>query len=525
MERFPAARALGLEINPRYAARARAALEGRGLAHRADVVEKDFFTADWASLLAALPEPLLVIGNPPWVTNSALGALRSSNLPEKNNFQGHVGLDAVTGKSNFDISEWMLIRLLESLEGRSATLAMLCKTATARKVLLHSWKNQIALGCPAIHGINAARSFGVAVDACLFVCSLGAGGADAESRLPHFCMRYQPEAPARDLAGASGSCDGGRNLHAETEEPECPIYPELGKAEVSKTIGFRDGRLVADAAAFDRLRHLQGEDAYRWRSGIKHDCGKVMEFLAEDGRYRNGLGDLATLEDSYLYPMLKGSEVASLDAVAPTRWMLVTQRHPGEETGGIAERAPQTWEYLQSHARSLDKRASSIYRKRPQFSVFGVGDYTFAPWKVAVSGLHKGLQFRVSGPVRGKPVVFDDTCYFIAAYSAEEADLLARLLRSDLAADFYNSLIFWDAKRPITAEVLGQLGLRKLAAALGEEKHFASFLAKRGASQTNPGGQLELFACGRNAPICYHSSGRLQTREPAAGSRSGVHQA
>ena len=201
-------------------------------------------------------------------------------------------------------------------------------------------RTRSALGCPAIHGIDAARSFGVAVDACLFVCSLGAGGADAESRLPHFCMRYQPEAPARDLAGTLGSCDGGRNLHAETEEPECPIYPELGKAEVSKTIGFRDGRLVADAAAFDRLRHLQGEDAYRWRSGIKHDCGKVMEFLAEDGRYRNGLGDLATLEDSYLYPMLKGSEVASLDAVAPTRWMLVTQRHPGEETGGIAERAP-----------------------------------------------------------------------------------------------------------------------------------------------------------------------------------------
>ena len=47
----------------------------------------------------------------------------------------------MTGKSNFDISEWMLIRLLEALQGRRATIAMLCKTATARKVLRHAWLN------------------------------------------------------------------------------------------------------------------------------------------------------------------------------------------------------------------------------------------------------------------------------------------------------------------------------------------------------------------------------------------------
>ena len=39
-------------------------------------------------------------------------ALASPNLPSKSNFQNRKGLDAVTGKANFDISEWMLIQLM-----------------------------------------------------------------------------------------------------------------------------------------------------------------------------------------------------------------------------------------------------------------------------------------------------------------------------------------------------------------------------------------------------------------------------
>ncbi len=50
---------------------------------------------------------ILIIGNPPWVTNSKLGSLNSSNLPKKTNFKNHSGLDAMTGKGNFDIAEYI----------------------------------------------------------------------------------------------------------------------------------------------------------------------------------------------------------------------------------------------------------------------------------------------------------------------------------------------------------------------------------------------------------------------------------
>src|SRR5262249_18449290 len=154
--------------------------------------------------------------------------------------------------------------------------------------------------------------------------------------------------------------------------------------------------------------------------GIKHDCSKVMELRREGDRYRNGLNELIDLEGDYVYPMLKSSEITSGRSREPTRWMLVTQRAVGDETSVIGALAEKTWKYLLSQGDRLDRRASSIYRNRPRFSVFGVGDYTFAPWKVAISGFYKNLQFATVGPYEGKPVVLDDTCYFVPCQSQEE---------------------------------------------------------------------------------------------------------
>ncbi len=102
-------------------------------------------------------------------------------------------------------------------------------------------------------------------------------------------------------------------------------------------------------------------------------------------------------------------------------------------------------------------------KRRPRFSVFGVGDYTFAPYKVAISGFYKRLQFAVVGGHQGKPVVFDDTVNFLACQSKREAELLAGFLNSDPAREFLSAFIFWDSKRPITVDVLRRLDVRRLA--------------------------------------------------------------
>ncbi|MBP88868.1 MAG: hypothetical protein CMJ64_19505 [Planctomycetaceae bacterium] len=420
---------LGADINQSYITQTADRFDDAGRSAR--IIQADFFRTDWAKTLAALPEPLLVVGNPPWVCNSRQGTIGAANLPTKANSNKMRGIDAMTGRSNFDISEWMISHLVEAVRDRVATIAMLCKTSVARRVLASAWKKDRPISRAAIYGIDSRAEFGVAVDACLLVIDL-----DSSAQ---------------------------RTL-------ECSVYDDLSAKELAHSIGFRDARVTANAAYYDRWRSVLQGSPRPWRSGIKHDCAKVMELRGDATLLLNGYGEHVVLESDYVFPMLKSSGVVSNDPHTSDRWMLVPQRMVGENTGQIEERGPATWSYLQSHADRLKRRASSIYRGRPPFSVFGVGDYTFTPWKVAISGLYKQSRFTVVGPRAGKPVVFDDTCYFLPCANRSEAKRIASTLNDESAQQALSSLIFWDAKRPITAELLNRLDFE----ALGKDRYRAT---------------------------------------------------
>ena len=408
----------GFELNPVYADEA----ASTGV----PVSCADFFATDWKGVFTGLTEPILVIGNPPWVTNSTVSSMKGSNLPEKANFMKMKGMDAITGKSNFDISEWMLSHILKTLSGRVATLAMLCKTTVARKVLLRGWGSDIPIEKASMWSIDALRYFGASVDACLFVCTIGKG---------------------------------------ETAH-ECAVYSSFDADAPSSVLVMKNGRLILSSLEVQSYDDLDGKSPLKWRSGVKHDCSKVMELRSFGSRFQNGLGEPVEIESAFVYPMLKGSDLGKSEW-PPFRHMLVTQKFVGEDTSKIANKAPLTWRYLQAHSQYLDRRASVIYRNRPRFSAFGVGHYAFAPWKVAISGFYKRLNFRVVGPVGDKPVVLDDTCYFLPFSSKIEAESVAEMLHSEPAQCFLKARIFWDSKRPITSSILQSLNLGTLSTQLG----------------------------------------------------------
>jgi len=450
-ESFPCARSIvGVEINPEYVEVARSSVSTDAKPGQSvTITAGDFFKMDWRIILEALPEPLLILGNPPWVTNAGLAVLGSSNLPLKSNFQNHRGLDAMTGKSNFDISESMLIRELEWICGRRATLAMICKMAVARKILRYAWKNRVSVGEANIYRIDAGKYFGVTVEACLLIMD------------------------------GSGT----------TKTGECSLFDSIQAQAPVSSIAYRDGILVSDARSYDRWKHLEGKGHGTWRSGIKHDCTRIMELQRQDGKYRNSLGEVVDVEDDYVYPMLKSSDLAREDRPTPRRFMLVTQRQIGEDTRQLRMLAPKVWEYLTRHAQLFDARASSVYRHRPPFSIFGVGTYSFSEWKVAISGFYKRLDFRIVSPYEQKPVVLDDTCYFVPCRSQQEAELITGVLNSAVAREFFTSRIFWDEKRPITLGVLSSLNVLAAAKEIGLEAPLRNILSRSRGSPT----QLNLF--------------------------------
>jgi hypothetical protein len=248
---------------------------------------------------------------------------------------------------------------------------------------------------------------------------------------------------------------------------EADVYESLAATEATGRIGLAGKDLVADIRTYRDLRQLEGLCPFRWRSGVKHDCAGVMELRrVAEGTVENKLGERVELESDYLYPLLKCSDLAN-GRLSPQRLVLVTQRAVGGDTSGIVRLAPKTWRYLQSHRSKFVARKSSIYKGQAPFALFGIGEYAFAPWKVAVSALHQPARFQVVGPFASKPVFLDDTCNYLPFEDEAPARLVAVVLNSAPCQQFLQSLIFAGSKRPITVELLQRLNLNAIAAKAG----------------------------------------------------------
>lgn len=449
LNQFPdATHFLGVERNEEYVQLAKAAVNrvpGQSDRH-IEILHSDFFSTNWQDLLATLPKPILILGNPPWVTNAVQGTFGGTNLPQKINSQNLPGIDALTGKSNFDISEWMIRQSLEWLDRSSGMVAVLCKTAVARKVLFDAWSRRRPIATAEIRRIDAKRHFDAAVEACLLV------------------MTVQPEARPSQ---------GGKD------------YESLDATAPRRVFGLREDMLIADIPLYEQRRNLLGHGLSGWRSGIKHDCSSVFELTPNGAHYKNKLDLDVVVEEQVVFPLLKSSDLAKNQQ--PRKWLLVPQRTMAESPELLQHTAPKAWSYLSSHRTLLAKRASSIYRNRPAFSIFGVGAYSFSPWKVGISGLYKKLDFVPISPFKGRPVVLDDTCYFFACETELECSTLHRLVMSQAAQEFWSSLIFWDAKRPITAQMLNLLDLKTLAQTVGMVSGVARRLAERQVVSYQPG--------------------------------------
>jgi len=397
--------------------------------HRIELLHKNFFEVDWQTYINQLDGEILVLGNLPWVTNSQQGDIGSDNLPKKQNFQKLHGLDAITGKSNFDISEWMLIQLVRYLHHRNSNLAMLCKTSVSRKILNYLYSHHLHLEYCATYAIDAQKLFGAAVDACLLLC------------------KFNPDS---------------KNYY-------CDVFDGFGQQKI-KSIGYKNNILVRDINSFEKLSGLYNVNNVntkintkpKWRSGIKHDCSNIMELHRVGDLWMNGLGESVDIEETYLFPLMKGSDIAQNRIQSTNRYVIVPQKFVGESTALIKDLAPKTWAYLEAHASYFNNRKSKIYKKHPSFSIFGVGDYTFTNWKIAICGLYKKLEFRLVSSFANKPIVFDDTVYFLGFNNAELAHKYFELLTSEQVTSFYSSQIFWDEKRPIKASILNSLNLAAL---------------------------------------------------------------
>jgi len=365
---------------------------------------------------------LLVVGNPPWVTNSKLGSLNSTNLPKKTNFKNHSGLDAMTGKGNFDIAEFITLTMIEAFQNIKGNLLLLVKNSVIKNIVFDQNKNRYKISSIEKHCIDSKKEFNVSVEASLLYCQLDS-------------------TPAFDCA-------------------EFDFYDnQIHKLK----FGWLNDKFVSNIDTYIHTKGIDGECPFVWRQGLKHDCSKVMELDKVNGHYVNGLNEEVKIEDGLVYGILKSSDLKNTVINQARKFTIVTQKKVGQETKYIKTEYPKTYQYLTQHQASFDARKSSIYNNKPLFSIFGIGDYSFKPFKVAISGLYKTFHFTLILPQDNKPVMLDDTCYLIGFDKIEFAVYSLILLNSNTTGKFLQSVTFPDAKRTFTKNVLMRIDLLELA--------------------------------------------------------------
>lgn len=388
--------------------------------------EDDFFNFDIDKLIE-LDKTNLVIGNPPWVTTSQLGSLNSTNMPIKKNIRNLSGYDAMTGKSNFDISEYIAIQLLtrlNSLKTKNA-LALLVKTSVAKNILKYLPNLKINPSKFKLYNLNSKKIFNVSVDSCLMLISFNDDN-----------FSYNNKAEVFNI-----------------DEPNI----------LCKRIGWVDDKFVSDVDSYFKVKYFDKSTSWDWRSGMKHDISKVMEFTRENNLWINGFGEKFSdieLDNTYIHPLIKSSDVRKINRDFKVRkYVLVTQKRPDERTEHIKEDSPTTWEYLTNHLNYFSNRKSSIYKSNDIFSIFGIGDYSFKPYKVVISSMYKEPTFSMVPYMENKPVMLDDTVYSISFDSEIDASIFLSVVTGDVVKDLLNSIAFKDAKRPYTKEILQRIDI------------------------------------------------------------------
>ena len=410
--RFNAKLYYGIEINGEYCSYCR---EKFADLSNVKILNENIFEFNIQDIVSSTEETL-IIGNPPWITNSELSKNNSTNLPQKSNIKSYKGFNAITGESNFDICEYIILSIIEKIKNGNAVVAMLCKSSVARNIFTEINRRNINYASFSLYNFNAKKVFNISASACLLIIDFRNCTAVHSQ-----CIEFDIEAPLKE----------------------------------KRVLIYSNGGMVISNCDDD----FWGNCCFEWRQGIKHDCAQIMELAKNEQYYINGCGEIVNVESNYIFPLIKSSMIKKPIINSFEKYVIVTQMRVKENTSKISLIAPKTWEYLLKHRNKFDSRKSSIYKNSPEFSMFGIGDYSFSKYKVAISGFYKVPMFSLLYST-DKPVMCDDTSYFIAFANYNDAYAAMLTLNTKRVRNFLQTVSFQDSKRPFTKKLLNRLSFK-----------------------------------------------------------------
>lgn len=443
---------IGLSTAEYYAADASL----RGLYERMADLHTQGMDGVWARIIKNAFAPIFlerfdyVVGNPPWVNWESLPEdYRRETTPlwAAHELFPHKGFDAILGKAKDDISVLMTYVALDKYVRGNGRLGFVItqsifKTAGAGQGFR---RFRLGDGTPLnvviVDDMAGLKPFAGASNRTAIIVLERGRETEYPVKYSHW---YKP--------GGGSVIPEDMTLDEITRE-KIAAYREFYAEPVDET-DPTSSWITGRRRALKAVKKMLGMSGYRARAGVctwlngvfwleivgRRPDGLVVVSNLTKGAKKKVENVQATVEPDLVYPLLRGRDVRRWQ-VTPSAHVLVThERGMGLQAiteDELAERLPRTYAYLKRFETLLRNRSG--YRRYfhptdPFYSIFDVGDYTFAPYKVVWPWISQSLMSAVvSGDETGRAIVPEHNTSLVAFDSAEEAHFFCACFNSSLA--------------------------------------------------------------------------------------------
>ena len=422
-------------------------------------LERQGINGIWARIIKNAFAPLFtgrfdyVAGNPPWVNWESLpGEYRQETKPlwVHHNLFPHGGMDTILGKGKKDISMLLTFVAADNYLKDSGRLGFVItqsvfKTAGAgqgfRRLQLGSGKPLAVL---AVDDMTEIQPFE------------GASNRTAVVTLQRRRKTRYPVSYNLWRKAVSG----------QRVAEECTLEEALAMCNVkqflARPVDASDATapwITGRRRALEAVQKVLGASEYEARAGVctwlngvfwleiiaQRPDGLVVASNITEGGKREVESVQVALEPDLLYPLLRGRDVNRWQALPSAHILMVQdpEKRRGYDEDWLSVRYPKTYAYLKHFEPEL--RSRSGYRRYfseddPFYSLFDVGDYTFAPYKVVWERIASRMGAAVVKADGGKPVVPQETITLVASDSPEEAHYICAVLNSTLLGSLSNHI-------------------------------------------------------------------------------------
>lgn len=425
----------------------------------------------WASIIKNAFQPLFrqgyfdyVVGNPPWVNWESLPEdYRAATKPlwERYGLFPHGGMDAILGKGKKDISMLLTYVALDRYLKPQGKLGFVITQSVFKTSGAGQGFRRFVLpgGAPVrvqfVDDLSELRPFEGANNRTSIVI--------LQKGLPN---RYPvPYGYWRKVGGGTG-------LPAELKLEEVLARVRISRF-VAEPVAADDPTsawITGREKALKAVKKILGPSAYHAHEGVnsggangvywveivgQRPDGLVLVSNLTEGAKREVEKVTAAVEPHLLYPLLRGGDVRRWRAVPSAHIVMIQDpvRRRGLPEAELIERYPRTYGYLKRFEGILRQRAAfkryftrrgdrgEIVETGPFYSMFDVGDYTFAPYKVVWARIASEILAAVVTPRDGKPVVPQETVTLLGTDDVDEAHYICAVMNSspfNFAAQSYS---------------------------------------------------------------------------------------